>query len=176
MGRIYESAANVIVWLDSGGEGNDEAFDFLKSTAIVKGQGKEAVDCFLQEFLTDLCQRLQSLHLLALRPWFSRTWVVQEVVVSTREPIFCCGRRAIMIEKMMSSLSMLLEVLEMSRGDRIRYPGLSDITLEHDLYLVGWTTQLFTLNVFRMRRQYGKTGLEFSDLLAYTTYKDATDP
>ncbi|KAE8443757.1 hypothetical protein EG329_001437 [Mollisiaceae sp. DMI_Dod_QoI] len=176
MGRIYESAAKVVVWLGPSDDRNDDAFDFLKSMAILKGQGKGAADLFLQESPTNLRQRLKSLHFLALKPWFSRTWVIQEVVMSAREPIFCWGKRVIMFDDMIGALAILGKALRMDMADRVPDIVLSDFAEEDNIYLGRWIEQLFTLDGFRIRRHHDKAGVELGYLLLHNTTKDATDP
>jgi hypothetical protein len=77
MGRVYSSASGVLVSL---GKEDRPAESILES--IEKGQESEwdffeASDCFQ----------------LLNRPWFRRTWVIQEVVLSQHEPIIGCGRK-----------------------------------------------------------------------------------
>jgi hypothetical protein len=76
MGQIYSSAHEVIVWLGLPTQTSDFMLDCM-SRGIVAHADIPKFLCSIAEF----CQR----------PWFERTWTVQEVVLSRSEPRLVCG-------------------------------------------------------------------------------------
>ncbi|KAL8303203.1 hypothetical protein RB597_005193 [Gaeumannomyces tritici] len=98
MGQIYSAAARTLVWLGSKDEGAREAFDLvcgivrawddqLPASYEVHGEttGSSALACGMDSAsaVGSLTEKdLQQLMKLFTNPWFSRRWVIQEVVRS----------------------------------------------------------------------------------------------
>lgn len=90
MGRIYSGAARVLIWLGQAADGSDELLDHISGSVggeaeEGEGKGEWAVDRTLWD---------SSLALMG-RPWFTRTWVQQEIALARLDPIMCCGRRTV---------------------------------------------------------------------------------
>ncbi len=99
MGRIYHQAAGVVVWLGSGAPEHDS--DNIMD--IIAQQNVEAMQS--NKFAVDFG------HLLK-RPWFRRTWIVQEFVLGKRLPLLVCGSRLVSYGKFMAThwvLPMLID-------------------------------------------------------------------
>lgn len=80
MGDIYRRANNVLVWL---GEAADEShLVFSRIGAFNNKTLNEAAQ-------TD--QERRAWKALTTRPWFFRTWVIQEVALNSRKTIIMCG-------------------------------------------------------------------------------------
>ncbi|KAF2096020.1 HET-domain-containing protein [Rhizodiscina lignyota] len=88
MGRIYHQAVRVIVWLGAAKDGSDETLD------IIAQQNVEAMQT--RKFAMDFGQLLK-------RPWFRRTWVVQEFVLGKALPQILCGSRTVSYGKFMAT-------------------------------------------------------------------------
>jgi hypothetical protein len=92
MTRIYEGAKRVLVWLGGAGDQSDTAFDLLESFGSPNSQrfAKLVVRSFLSQSKVNGCSALA--RLLA-RPWWTRAWIFQELVVARKAEIWC-GRRS----------------------------------------------------------------------------------
>jgi len=108
MRHIYEQAAQVVVWLGDyetlTKEQVESAFQFAKRLATVINVRydwsqirKDYVDAS-----SNVWNDCNVLFNMLLRPWFSRTWVLQEVAVSKHlgddqgvHPVFVCGHSSI---------------------------------------------------------------------------------
>ncbi|KAI8711995.1 HET domain-containing protein [Fusarium sp. LHS14.1] len=100
MRQIYESATQTVVYLggQTGGNTGYSAWNFLErnSTWALNGRGEKDYTLPADiEDLVDFRGELYDVYLDVLaRDWFSRVWVLQEVVVS-REVIIQCGSRGV---------------------------------------------------------------------------------
>ena len=97
MSSIYHQAASVIVWLGEATNGSNETLD------IVAQQDVEAMQT--RKFATDFGRLLK-------RPWFRRTWIVQEFVLGRTLPQIVCGSRIVPYGKFMAThwiLPMLMD-------------------------------------------------------------------
>ncbi|KAK8023849.1 hypothetical protein PG993_011915 [Apiospora rasikravindrae] len=80
MGDIYRRANQVLVWL---GEAADDSH--LVFTRI-----REVQDSFINEAQSTEQER-RAWKALITRPWFFRTWVIQEVALNSQKTIMICG-------------------------------------------------------------------------------------
>lgn len=96
MRDIYKSAENVVIYLGEYCNGLDRAMDLfnrLDKEAIVWEADKKA------ENSRDIRDRFPAVydevwyrfHNLFNRPWFSRIWIIQEVVMASGDPDVLCG-------------------------------------------------------------------------------------
>jgi hypothetical protein len=96
MGKIYASAEKVVIWL--GNEQNDSniAIELARTIAqAIDENGGDIVNQILDSPESFGLPRWhdkawRTLGLLLRRPWFERTWIIQEVV-KAREAIIKCG-------------------------------------------------------------------------------------
>ncbi|KAH6853216.1 heterokaryon incompatibility protein-domain-containing protein [Chaetomium sp. MPI-CAGE-AT-0009] len=101
MSEVYTNASRVIIWL-----GDADAFDGLAMGLIrdvaragrcIRREtgGLEAVetDWLIQRLPpgSSLGELLKSLAALVLRPWFRRTWILQELSLPRTDPLVLCG-------------------------------------------------------------------------------------
>jgi hypothetical protein len=77
MGSIYSSARRVIIWLGERTEEVEGALQLVRKTRYTIDRDRTLVDWS------------PVLNLLR-RPWFQRTWIIQEAVLA-REPLVACG-------------------------------------------------------------------------------------
>ena len=97
MSRIYHQAASVIVWLGAAEHDSNEILD------IIAQKNVEAMQT--RKFATDFGRLLK-------RPWFRRTWIVQEFVLRKTLPQIVCGSRIVPYGKFMAThwvLPMLMD-------------------------------------------------------------------
>ncbi|MCJ1391346.1 hypothetical protein MMC18_004209 [Xylographa bjoerkii] len=93
MARIYETAVKTIAWL--GPEGNDSsvAFDLIRSLAreYHVSKSESEVVSFVQSALTKETHAIawKALEHLLKRKWWTRMWIVQEMVVSRNVDLAC---------------------------------------------------------------------------------------
>lgn len=102
MGRIYSQASQVVVWLGSADDSTQTAFDFMRDFAgrmpdeVYRFTAVESGLFFSDSGLWDKLGRPEwsaaekhALVWLFLRNWFSRTWVIQEVVFASDAVVLC---------------------------------------------------------------------------------------
>ncbi|KAJ4324537.1 hypothetical protein N0V84_003816 [Fusarium piperis] len=100
MCQIYESARDTVVYLgdQTGGNTGYSAWNFLERNSTWALNEFREKDYTLPTVVEDLVDFRGDIHDVyrdvLTRPWFSRAWVFQEVVVS-REVIVQCGSRGI---------------------------------------------------------------------------------
>ncbi|KAI0137323.1 heterokaryon incompatibility protein-domain-containing protein [Xylariales sp. AK1849] len=91
MRDIYASAINVVVWL---GESDRWVDKFAKLMSVIPSSDLEDLDTQQRDDHYSKPWRIRFI-LLAVhffsRPWFSRIWIVQEVVVPKADPRVLCG-------------------------------------------------------------------------------------
>jgi hypothetical protein len=101
MRYIFQIAGNAIIWLGKGDSSSDRAMKFLKTTSdrymeTEDGPGEPYNLTSRLEDMTFYNYMRDVVHLLQ-RPWWTRTWVVQEVAMS-RDPYrtsILCGTEEI---------------------------------------------------------------------------------
>lgn len=117
MGDIYKEATNVIVWIGAQDEFTDDAMTTIRRIAKIDPQRYAEVqpsDFFQQQvvlFRLGVWRSLSYTHWLGLtvflnRPWFSRIWIVQEVILS-RNAIVVCGSEVFQWDLLARTLSFL---------------------------------------------------------------------
>jgi hypothetical protein len=80
MSRIYRQASNVLIWL---GPSTDST--------------NHAMDCINRADAKEICSGNFNINVMELlsRPWFQRTWTIQEMMLNSKSPIMLCGSRFI---------------------------------------------------------------------------------
>lgn len=93
MRRVYEKANVVIVWLGKESDDSGLAISFARQLADVansKPADEEAArKARLSIFNMGCLNKWEALDSLMNRPWWTRSWVVQEVAVSTNVHVVC---------------------------------------------------------------------------------------
>ena len=93
MSEIYKQASQVIIWLDEGWDGSDLAMEFLR---VIGDDASLHLHPSLNPHVTVEGLTLESIelrgHLIRIfnRPWWTRTWTIQEFVLA-QKPVFQCG-------------------------------------------------------------------------------------
>lgn len=135
MRDIYHTASLVTVWLGESDKYSDEAMAIIKLTAslveCISEKGETQVQYCMRVGASALCKddsRFIALREFFSRPWWSRVWVVQEVVVSRHAKILCGTRE--MRWKYLQHTFLLWAVLD-SRPDDGGYGTVANDKLEY---------------------------------------------
>lgn len=131
MDRVYKTASNVLVWLGLSADNSDLVFDH--ASAVVEGFASIS-DRFVDE------NQLPSFHLpgvtdplwhaigdLVGRRWFTRLWVIQEVVLASNVIVVCGSKRITwsLLGKLASEITRV-GLCATARGNRVTNPHRSD--------------------------------------------------
>src|ERR1700744_4110513 len=93
---VYKSAKTVVVYLGENSDGLDKAIGLLKALHLeanrfgLAGDQKSPAQ-IRGELPPKHWECWDRLHEFFSRPWFGRMWVIQEVVVSSADPVVICG-------------------------------------------------------------------------------------
>jgi Heterokaryon incompatibility protein (HET) len=93
MGSIYANAAQVMVWLGEEDGDTKLAFEALRNLAASHRQSLNESSGYGTIIDVDNAQ-LGAIKRILERPWFSRTWTLQEVVLA-KDALFVCGNEQI---------------------------------------------------------------------------------
>lgn len=118
MTQIYSSAVRTIVWLGpNGSDMEDEAigelFDKARNLEDWMWKIRDAPGVDLPPARFPLGQRVPRLietfyRLSKDRPWFRRTWIVQEVVASAKDPMLFSGRHRARLSNLVRLYGLLI--------------------------------------------------------------------
>lgn len=109
MGRIYQEAICVCLWL---GEANNEskiALEFIRSDILQL----QKADKLARSSARSLSQWAALVNLMQ-RPWFSRRWVIQEIAFASRATVQC-GTDFISWQTFVDAVSFVMEIENASR-------------------------------------------------------------
>ncbi|KAK0669937.1 heterokaryon incompatibility protein-domain-containing protein [Cercophora samala] len=81
MGQIFKGASRVLAWLGPASSGTDKAFDLIRAVTG-KLPMKPAIEVW---------HAVKALQSLMERPFWGRTWILQEIICPTRPPLIGCG-------------------------------------------------------------------------------------
>ena len=131
MDRIYKTASNVLVWLGVSANNSDLVFD--QASAVVEGCAG-IFERFVDENqlpsfnLPDVTDPLwHAIGDLLGRRWFTRLWVIQEVVLASNIVIVCGSKRITwdLLGKLAGEITRI-GLCATARGNRIPNPHRSD--------------------------------------------------
>jgi hypothetical protein len=103
MRKIYGMASRVCIWLGEADEDSKMAIDFIKHSV---SNFKNLDDLFSNQ---DAILGWRAMTSLMQRPWFSRLWVVQEVVLSNNAELYC-GTKTLAWTDFADAVSLFVEV------------------------------------------------------------------
>ncbi|KAL9038471.1 MAG: hypothetical protein Q9214_005267, partial [Letrouitia sp. 1 TL-2023] len=101
---IYSTASTTIVWLGPSTKASDVVIEHFKKW----DHKREDLQIALIADSKRNLQAWRNFGDIVLRPYFSRLWIVQEVVVS-RNPLAMCGKRSLAFDMIPSILSVTLD-------------------------------------------------------------------
>lgn len=107
MDQIYRNCSRVCIWLGDVEEDSDLAMELINSIAEsheAAMRDKPQREITFDDTFTPIAvlfyenekfaRHFRALLSLIIRPWFSRLWIVQEVVLSTRRVVLCGNHQA----------------------------------------------------------------------------------
>jgi hypothetical protein len=181
MGLIYSHASNTLIWLgDDGGDLPDVAFETLEKVhSCLQFNGQEVSPKEFERLLLPKpeAQEWREVKQLFRRPWFTRLWVIQEVVLSIN-PYVKCGK----VEALWDDFAAWCLDLEVSGILR----WLESDAEGHDLGFSGsllsplgcrTVNQLTSeLHIFHTQNRSEREEKRLLGVLVSTRYAQATDP
>lgn len=153
MGNIYTAADNVLIWL--GPENNDT--DFKHGLTLLQ-DGKDLSE-------SDLLCLAPTMHQILGRSWFERTWVVQELALSKRDPLVLVGGHHFLWQLLLKCAAAIG-----NRLDRISGIRIADFQERHERASSFNSIRLAKRNPDRQDNAF------FAYQLRRTLYLSATDP
>ncbi len=114
MGIIYRSAHHVLAWLASN---NNILFEYAEKARDfrLKHGTSHSIEEFSDAFLED-CRMLgrlllmwcqHEMHILLKKPFFTRVWIMQEVLLSRQWPLMCSGDKTVSMDALVSMWFLL---------------------------------------------------------------------
>ncbi|PKS09820.1 hypothetical protein jhhlp_004443 [Lomentospora prolificans] len=98
MGDIYSGSRRVVIFLGERTADVAGAFSILKKVNWKLSTSTRFTTLFHRhtdrDALSDVCEDWSPVFNLLRRPWFQRTWIIQEAVLA-REPVLACGSETI---------------------------------------------------------------------------------
>jgi len=172
---IYENAQQTAVWLGEDSAGSKKAIAFVKTFAA---QARTCGDSRkkLQDWLADICilcsdeqeRAWQELALLLSRPYWTRAWIYQEMVVSSHAMVHC-GKDQVSWEDMTIMAFVIDEFENLLRGIEPIFNKPRVVNVYHHFYNAALAQS--------QRRSAGLMGAPtFLDALCTRRYAEAKDP
>ncbi|KAF8859694.1 HET-domain-containing protein [Acephala macrosclerotiorum] len=97
MRNVYASASRVLIWLGESDADIDAAFQYIQKPKKTRNEEiKTAFDILggnltMERQLAEESRPVEGLRKLYKKPWWTRMWVVQELVAATEDPMVICG-------------------------------------------------------------------------------------
>lgn len=158
MGAIYSNASATIIFLGfARGPGNEDhfrsAFDYLREINHISS-GEESSVQAVEFTKRQTVGTISALAAILSAPWFSRTWVVQEAVLSSNAVVLCGS----CIEDM---LQLCTAISHFDRMGFLRQLFRDFHTMEYP-----WQMRVAKVRLFhRLELSYFKSQLDLSDCL-----------
>ncbi|KAL9607137.1 MAG: hypothetical protein Q9167_007922, partial [Letrouitia subvulpina] len=164
MRDIYRGASQVLIWLGESDKDIRKAINFLEQRKIFQLLTREELDPFLP-----------GLAKIFNQPWWSRIWVVQEVLVATKPPLLGCGRRWLSwedVETGMTNLKRHQTTGEVAEGSFENHMAFNDLGLMTSENFSNGHHYRGSRNPWAMRRKWWS----LEDLLTATCNRNTTQP
>ncbi|RDL31340.1 uncharacterized protein BP5553_09549 [Venustampulla echinocandica] len=180
MQNIYGDSWAVITWLGEEADESDKAFDLVRSLSIasVKGRGQQVLAELQQDPSCLGNESWLALHQLMQRPYWSRLWVIQEIVLGSSAVLLRCGSQAIGWPSFCIGIGFLFDYLW----------TIKDWLLKREIYLRAvekrfapvWSTanlHLVKQDLWPLsqREEQGRANLSFGRLLVLGNSAESTD-
>lgn len=175
MSQIYGAATSVLIWLGDGDEKSKLALDFIKNDVLKLWEFDKLCDD------KSTAPKWDALIALMKRPWFSRRWVVQEIVLAN-SAMLQVGMDTMTWQEFADAVSLFVEVETATH--RLSEVMKKDPTFYHIPDFFGDVRQLgatllveATSNVYRKTKD-GKREflLSLEYLVSSLSVFDATQP
>lgn len=147
MRDIYSNASRVLIWLGESDDDIDAAFEYLRLPKEIK----ESVD---QD------KPIGGLRKIYGRPWWTRMWVIQELIAAIADPLVICGNKSI-------DWTPVCDTLTSSAVE-----GLFNLTGRTDKVVADPISSIILFS----QKRHGSQVMTLDDLLHGTRSHDASDP
>lgn len=151
MGEVYSRAQNVIVWAGEATESSDAMM-----TALDGNEFDHISETIYHKWRSTIWDFEE-------RPWFTRVWVLQEIVLAPRDAVLVCGL------KFTSWSSFATTWIEL---DRLYFQELGFDVLEADQseLAIGAVPK-----IDRLKQEYARRSFTFENLAKFTRDLEASD-
>ncbi|KAF2163873.1 hypothetical protein M409DRAFT_25649 [Zasmidium cellare ATCC 36951] len=123
MGQIYSQASGVLIWLGDG--------DADVERTMAKLQAPDALeDKRYDNFPQDIAHGIKK---LLHKPWWHRVWTIQELILSTADPLVGCGHTWLEWEKLYKAILDYTTTMMDGKEGMIMDENSSWVTTSHDL-------------------------------------------
>lgn len=115
MARIYRNSSRLLVWLGVSASNSDNAMKFLEELGDQDVQDQSRLLKWIesQTKLKKFPTLVDSIASLISRPWFTRTWILQEFVLgASTKTLFHCGNRSVYGDDFRALLPLKIRDLE----------------------------------------------------------------
>ncbi|MCJ1474159.1 hypothetical protein MMC13_002817 [Lambiella insularis] len=89
MGQVYSTAKDVLIWLGDGPVDVEKAFEFIKRFENGLEMYEPEVIQSMHRIGSGTSTLWRALSLVLNKPWFTRLWIIQEVVMAVKARVFC---------------------------------------------------------------------------------------
>ncbi|KAK4445222.1 heterokaryon incompatibility protein-domain-containing protein [Podospora aff. communis PSN243] len=165
MRNIYFAASRVLVWLGESDSDMDEAIDDL-----VKNNGMTSAHLPSRRETGDALR--EGMRKIVMSPWWSRIWVVQEVIAAKADPLVMIGHKTMEFEVLRKGV-MLAGMWDSGIFERLHAPSRGT----RGLYSFTDATALVFFNTLMTAEKRGsfEPRHNMANLLATTVDRNATD-
>ncbi|KAF2731738.1 hypothetical protein EJ04DRAFT_442505, partial [Polyplosphaeria fusca] len=134
MGDIFRGAKRVLAWLGEGGRYEGNALQVLDRWSRIRAPPKECrgqgntdeYDKFTIGFQSDALMEMDHIVNLLSLPWFSRLWIVQEIVVNVNV-LLICGDIELSMMRFQAALRIFTANVGSSNLSRLTLPVKSTL-------------------------------------------------
>jgi hypothetical protein len=141
MKDIYSKASKVLVWTGPEGEDSNLAIDLLDLLSSRSNPERNSArkGSWREDYQSPFKKEWKALYKFTRRPYWFRTWIIQELVVG-EDILILCGPRAISWERLNSTLSLLGQASNFDMHGNIEgLMLLRAINMSHQVYRLGRT-------------------------------------
>jgi Heterokaryon incompatibility protein (HET) len=107
IGKIYSRTAGLLIWLGQGDDDSDRAMDLVlkftyqlepETDVEIRARNQALLAGYIESIAEDLTPFLAFRHLCDNK-WFTRGWIVQELLLPLTEEILKDGRKSFMLTR-----------------------------------------------------------------------------
>jgi hypothetical protein len=157
MGRIYSRAASVAIWL-----GGFDGYNFERFLCAISELSSPRPEATINKLLRELCQ-------LGDSPWFTRVWVVQELMLSKHDPMVYFGHLYLPWSNLVYCFAWFDRLLCGSGLNEVRI-DVKNHGLDHKIFI----QNRMVIDLANLRNSDSQGSLFF--ILSHTSHLRATDP
>lgn len=155
MGRVYQRAGKVIAWLGSSADQSDATLKMINELPFWFENSARPADLDINQ--------VRNLGSLCARPYWTRTWIIQEIFLARGEVVVLCGTSRTSMERLQNAVRIAEDNL------RMEHMGSSCTFQESEHILAAFTSSLF-IKTLRQK------GMKLDSLLHYHQNSFCSDP